>query len=133
MQINLLAVLVVTLFTFVLGGIWYSKILFANLFMKNIGLTEEDLKKGGTSLIFLYEFVAAFITNYVLASLIILLNTYDFWRGLQLGIIVWIGFVAMTQLSTVTFEKRNFTLYLIQIFYRLVALAISGGILAVWK
>lgn len=133
MEINLLAVFVVTLFTFILGGVWYSKILFANLFIKNIKLSEEELKKGGTGLIFLYEFIAAFITNYVLASLIFLLNTNDFWRGFQLGIIVWIGFVAMTHLSTVTFEKRNFTLYLIQIFYRLVAISISGGILAVWK
>lgn len=70
MEINLLAVFVVTLFTFVLGGIWYSRILFANLFIKSIGKTEDELKEGGTGLIFLYEFVAAFITNYVLASLI---------------------------------------------------------------
>lgn len=133
MEINLLAVFVVTLFTFVLGGIWYSRILFANLFIKSIGKTEDELKEGGTGLIFLYEFVAAFITNYVLASLILLLNTNDFWRGFQLGIILWIGFVAMTHLSTVTFEKRNFTLFLIQIFYRLVAISISGGILTIWK
>jgi phosphatidylglycerophosphatase A len=133
MSINLLAVFVCTIFTFVLGGIWYSRLLFANLFIKNINKTEEELKKGGTGIIFLYEFVAAFITNYVLASLIILLGTDNFWRGFQLGIIVWIGFVAMTHISTVTFEKRNFTLFLIQIFYRLVAISISGGILAVWK
>lgn len=133
MEINLLAVFVVTLFTFVLGGIWYSRILFANLFIKSIGKTEDELKEGGTGLFFIYEFVAAFIMNYVLASLILLLNTNEFWRGFQFGIILWIGFVAMTHLSTVTFEKRNFTLFLIQIFYRLVAISISGGILAIWK
>ncbi|MCX7829716.1 MAG: hypothetical protein N2445_01455 [Acidobacteria bacterium] len=31
------------------------------------------------------------------------------------------------------FEKRNFTLFLLQIFYRLIAISISGGILAIWK
>ncbi len=133
MNINLLAVFVVTLFTVILGGLWYSKLLFAKLFIKNISLSEEELKKGGTSLIFLYEFVAAFITNYVLASILLMLNVTYFWDGFQIGIILWIGFVTMTQLSTVTFEKRNFNLYLIQIMYRLVAISISGGILAIWK
>ncbi len=133
MNINLLAVFVVTLFTVILGGLWYSKLLFAKLFIKNISLSEEELKKGGTSLIFLYEFLAAFITNYVLASILLMLNVTYFWDGFQIGIILWIGFVTMTQLSTVTFEKRNFNLYLIQIMYRLVAISISGGILAIWK
>lgn len=132
MEINLFAVFIVTLFTFFLGDLWYSKILFANLFIKNISLKEDELKKGGT-LIFVYEFIAAFITNYVLASIILLSDASSFWRGFQLGIILWIGFVVMTHLSTVTFEKRNFTLFLLQIFYRLIAISISGGILAIWK
>ncbi|MFN4111220.1 MAG: DUF1761 domain-containing protein [Ignavibacteria bacterium] len=132
MEINLLAVFVITLFTFFLGGLWYSKVLFARLFIKNINLSEDELKKGG-KLIFIYEFIAAFITNYVLASIIFLSDANDFWRGFQLGIILWIGFVAMTHLSTVTFEKRNFTLFLLQIFYRLIAISVSGGILAIWK
>lgn len=133
MSINLLAVFAVTLFTLILGGLWYSKLLFAKLFIKNINLSEEELKKGGTSLVFIYEFVAAFITNYVLASILLMLHVTNFWDGFQIGIILWVGFVAMTQLSTVTFERRNFNLYLIQIMYRLVAISISGGILAIWK
>lgn len=133
MEINLLAVLVCSIFSFILGGLWYSKLLFANLFMKFIDKSEEELKKGGVGLTFLYEFVAILITNYVLASIILFVGVADFWRGFQIGIILWIGFVAMTQISTVTFEKRNFNLYLIQITYRLIAISISAGILAVWK
>lgn len=133
MEINLLAVLVCSIFTFVLGGLWYSKLLFANLFMKYINKSEEELKQGGVGLTFLYEFVAILVTNYVLAAIILFVGAADFWRGFQIGIILWIGFVAMTHLSTVTFEKRNFNLYLIQITYRLIAISISAGILAVWK
>jgi hypothetical protein len=133
MEINLIAVLVCSIFTFILGGLWYSKLLFANLFMKNINKTEEELKKGGVGLTFIYEFIAILVTNYVLAAIILFIGAADFWRGFQIGIILWIGFVAMTHLSTVTFEKRNFNLYLIQITYRLIAISISAGILAVWK
>ncbi|MEJ5305742.1 MAG: DUF1761 domain-containing protein [Ignavibacteria bacterium] len=133
MEINLIAVLVCSIFTFILGGLWYSKLLFANLFMKNINKTEEELKKGGVGLTFIYEFIAILVTNYVLAAVILFVGAADFWRGFQIGIILWIGFVAMTHLSTVTFEKRNFNLYLIQITYRLIAISISAGILAVWK
>jgi hypothetical protein len=133
MDINLLAVLVCSIFTFLLGGLWYSKLLFAKLFMKYINKSEEELKKGGVGLTFLYEFVAILVTNYVLAAIVLFVGAADFWRGFQIGIILWIGFVAMTHLSTVTFEKRNFNLYLIQITYRLIAISISAGILAVWK
>lgn len=133
MNINLIAVIVCTLFTFILGGLWYSKLLFAKVFMKHINKTEEELKRKSSPMIFLYELIAAFITTYVLASIILFVGAADFWRGFQIGIIVWIGFVAMTQLSTVTFEQRSFTLYLIHISYRLVAISISGGILSVWK
>ncbi len=132
MEINLLAILVCSIFTFILGGIWYSKLLFANLFMKYNNKTQEELQKG-VGLTFLFEFIAIYITNYVLAAIILLIGADDFWRGLQIGLILWIGFVAMTNLSTVTFEKRNFNLYLIQVSYRLVTISISGGILAIWK
>jgi len=132
MEINLLAVLVCSIFSFALGGIWYSKLLFANLFMKYINKSEEELKKG-VGLTFLYEFVAILITNYVLAAIILFIGAGNFWRGFQIGIILWIGFVAMTHLSTVTFEKRNFNLYLIQITYRLITISLSSGILAIWK
>ncbi len=133
MNINLIAVIICTLFTFILGGLWYSNLLFAKVFMKHINKTEEELKSKSSPMIFLYELIAASITTYVLASIILFVGAADFWRGFQIGIFVWIGFVAMTQLSTVTFEQRSFTLYLIQIFYRLIAISISGGILAVWK
>jgi len=132
MEINLLPVFVCSIFSFILGGIWYSKLLFANLFIKYINKSEEELQKG-VGLTFLFEFIATFITNYVLAAIILLVGADDFWRGLQTGIILWIGFVAMTHLSTVTFEKRNFNLYLLQVSYRLVTISISGGILAIWK
>lgn len=133
MNINLIAVIICTLFTFILGGLWYSNLLFAKVFMKHINKTEEELKSKSSPMIFLYELIAASITTYVLASIILFVGAADFWRGFQIGFFVWIGFVAMTQLSTVTFEQRSFTLYLIQIFYRLIAISISGGILAVWK
>ena len=43
-DINWLAVLAALVAAFVLGGTWYSKALFGNAWMQDVGLNEETLK-----------------------------------------------------------------------------------------
>jgi hypothetical protein len=45
---------------------------------------------------------------------------------------VWLGFVAVATLGSVTFEKRPLNLYLINNGYLLLALLLMGVVLAVW-
>jgi hypothetical protein len=52
MPFNLYAVLVASLVTLLLGMIWYSPKVFGPIWMKETGLTEEDLKKGSMLKIF---------------------------------------------------------------------------------
>ena len=44
--INWLAVIAAALSNFLLGGLWYSPMLFGNAWAKENGLDEQDLKKG---------------------------------------------------------------------------------------
>jgi hypothetical protein len=57
MEMNFYAVLVAALTTLVVGSIWYSPMLFGNAWMKETGLTEEELKKGSMLKIFGLTFV----------------------------------------------------------------------------
>lgn len=57
MEMNFYAVLVAALTTLVVGSIWYSPVLFGNAWMKETGLTEEELKKGSMLKIFGLTFV----------------------------------------------------------------------------
>jgi len=47
MAINYLAVLVATVVNFVLGGLWYSPLLFGKKWMALMNVTEEEIKKKG--------------------------------------------------------------------------------------
>ena len=65
MEISWLAVIAAGASSLVLGGIWYSPILFAGQWMKLAGLSEEQLKTGSMPLIyggaFLLSVIAAFV------------------------------------------------------------------------
>jgi hypothetical protein len=54
-------------------------------------------------------------------------------KGAQTGILMGIGFVATTALSTYMFEGRSFHLYLINEGYPVVGLALMGAVIGAWK
>ena len=65
MEMNFYSVIVAAATTLVVGAIWYSPMLFANAWMKEYGLTEEQLKKGNMlkifGLTFLFSIMIAMI------------------------------------------------------------------------
>ena len=71
MPINLLAVLVAALSSFVVGFIWYNPKVFGTIWMKESGMTEEKAKKGNTAKIFGLTFVYAFMIAFMMSSIVI--------------------------------------------------------------
>src|SRR3954451_23749741 len=65
-HVNWLAVLAAALFSFVLGGIWYSA-LFAKPWQALVGMTDEKMKGGNKALMFGAAFVLSFIAAAVFA------------------------------------------------------------------
>jgi len=129
-DVNWLAVVVATVAAFVLGGLWYSKVLFGNAWMQEVGLTEEAVSStnmaktfGGT--IVLQVLAATALSTY--------LGTDSTWQsGLQAGI--WIGllWIATAYGVTYLFEQRSFRLFLINAGYYVVLYAIMGTIIGAW-
>ena len=68
---NFYAVLVAALTTLVVGSIWYSPVLFGNAWMKETGLTEEELKKGSMLKIFGLTYIFSLMITMTLMSLTI--------------------------------------------------------------
>jgi hypothetical protein len=66
-SINYLAVLVAAAATFLVGGLWYSPVMFQRAWMKANNLTEADLAGGGTGKIFGLAFVFAVVRSLNLA------------------------------------------------------------------
>lgn len=69
MEMNFYAVLVAAITTLVVGSVWYSPLLFGKAWMKETGLTEEDLKKGSMLKIFGLTFIFSVMFAMILQML----------------------------------------------------------------
>ena len=130
-SINWLAVLVAGLSAFILGGVWYSPALFGNAWMKENKLTVEEVEKGNKGKIFGWALVLALIMSVNLAMFLADAKTDIVWgttAGLLAGVWVFAG-IAITGL----FEHKTARYIFINGFYQIVALALMGAIIGLWR
>ncbi len=129
--VNYLAVLVAALANYIIGAIWYSA-LFRKSWTKLMGMSEMKVSVASV----IVGIVGALLMSYVLDHALIFANTYMGTSGVGAGLIVgalnWLGFIAPVTIGVVTYEKKPFSLWLINGGYWLVSLLVMGIILAVW-
>ena len=130
-QINYLAVLATAVVNILLGMLWYSPILFGNIWMKAIGKTKKEL--GGAGVGYVFTIITALITAVVLALFIGYTQADTIFKGIQTGFWIWLGFVATTTLAGVLWEGQPLKVYLIYNGLQLVTFIVMGSILAVWR
>ena len=128
---NYWAVTVAALSTFMIGGLWYSPAVFGKRWMRENGLTEEDLKGGNMMKIFGLAFLLGLIAAINLAMF---LGPEDRpAMGALWGFAAGFGWVATFVGTHYLFERKSFTLFLINAGYSVVALTVMGAIIAAWK
>lgn len=66
-EINFLAVVIAALSAFVLGGLWYSPLLFASKWAALTGQSPEKLQSGSMPMIFTGAFLLSLISAFVFA------------------------------------------------------------------
>lgn len=137
MGINFWSVLVAAIATMVLGFLWYSPILFANPWMRLMGVDPNDKAKlaemqKGAGKLYGLAFVASIVSALVLAKIIVITSVNTIPYGMKVGFAVWLGFVTTVQLTGALFGKQPSKLYLINTGYQLVCYLVMGAILAVW-
>jgi Protein of unknown function (DUF1761) len=142
---NYLAVLVAAIVMFVLGGLWYSPVLFVKKWMALQNRTEEQMRAEAAAanmpLLYTSAFVMALLTALVMAHLlghfavavdpsVMQLNT---GHGAMFGFVCWLGFAAPTSYATAIFSGQPKQLWLINTTYNLVSFVIAGAILGAWR
>jgi hypothetical protein len=130
------AVIVATLAHFMLGGLWYSPLLFEKKFLQLINWSPEQLQQVQTQSHvkeLVIAFVMSFILVYILAHFVQYTKATSVLGGIQTAFWLWLGFIVTTHVPTVIFEKRSFGLFLINVAYQFVGCAIAGAILAIWR
>ena len=140
-HVNYLAVGVSGFVIFVLGGLWYSPLLFAKPWTRLMGKTEEEMKaymaspKARSEMPLMYgmAFVTALVTAWVMAIVVNHFPPLTVVRGAEVGALCWLGFAATTSYATALFSMQPKALWLLNSGYNLVSFVIAGVILAAWR
>ncbi len=93
LHLNIWAVFAAGAAKFFMGGIWYSKALFAEPWKKLNGLKDAQLKKGMAQTMLL-EFLGNVLMAYVLAHAIRYAQAQGIGQGMKVGFFIWLGFIA---------------------------------------
>ena len=142
-QVNYLAVFVAGIVIFLLGGLWYSPILFAKRWTALQGRTEEQMRAQAAAANMPVMYLSAFICGLIIAwAMAVLGNCFmpaaamslGSWvvRGIKLGLFTWIGFVFPTTYATALFSMKPKQLWLIDAGYNLVAFILAAIVLMAW-
>lgn len=130
-HVNWLAVLAAAVSTFVIGGLWYSPVLFGRAWMSVNNLSEADLAKSNMARIFGLSFFFALIMAANLAAFLAEPKTTAAW-GAAAGFLAGFGWVALGIATIALFERRSWKYVLINGGYMTVSFVIMGLILGAW-
>ncbi len=126
------AVAVAALATFVVGGLWYSPLLFAKPWMRVNGFSEADLQRQSKTRAFGGSAGFALIMSLNLALFLADEGTNLAW-GLAAGGLAGVGWVATGLGMTALFENRSWTYIAINSGYHIVSFLVMGAILGAWR
>ena len=130
--------LVAAVAMFVIGGLWYSPLLFAKPWVKAMGLDINDkakmdaIRKSAGSAYF-QVFVVSLITALIFQRLFYFVHTPNALHGVHTAVIICFGTVVASKYTQKLFGQGNWTLFFIDSAYQLVSFAAMGAILGGWK
>lgn len=122
--INWIAVLLAAISSFVIGGLWYSA-LFVKKWQKLTGLKEADLQVDMGKV-----FAGSFALSLVMAvNLAFFIGQEGAGFGTIAGFAVGFGWIAAALGINYLFERRSFSLFVINAGYNIVTLTLMGFII----
>ena len=137
-NLNWPAILVAAISTMVVGFLWYSPLLFAKPWMREMGYdpndkvkTEEMKKSAGPA--YGGSFLASLVSAFTLALILHGLRVEDLHFGIMASFHIWLGFVATVQFTGALFMKQSMKLFAINTGYQLVCYLVMAAILTLWR
>ena len=129
-QINVWAVLAAGVASMVLGGLWYSPVLFGNAWMRASGITEERARSANMTKVMGTAFLLAILGAWVFAMFLGPNPAPGFAAaaGLSAGLCWVAGSFGINYL----FEQRPFRLFAINGGYHTLQYTLIGLILGLW-
>jgi hypothetical protein len=132
-RLNWFALIVATIASFAFEAVWFS--VFMKQWLAGIGRTMEELTH--SSVTFPIQAAVAFLTSFIVGIVLTILiqktGPQTALRGVKIGALVWLGFVATSWAKEYIFEVRTIEIYLVNTVYCLFDLMLIGAIVGGWK
>lgn len=127
-EINYVAVFAAAIASFALGGLWYSPALFAKVWQREAGVTEEQLQNANMGMIFGLSFLLCLLAAFVFA---LFLGPHPtLVLGVGAGFAAGLCWVAASFGINYLFERRSLKLFLINGGYHTLQFTLVGLVLA---
>jgi hypothetical protein len=131
-NINYLAVLAAAVSTFLLGGLWYSPLLFGKAWMRANNFTDADVQTFSKARMFGWSIVFSLVMAINLAMFLAAPDTNARW-GATAGALAGLGWVAMSIAIIGLFENKSWSYIAINGSYMTIAFTIMGLIIGAWR
>jgi hypothetical protein len=137
-SLNWLAILVAAVASMILGFLWYSPLLFAKAWTREMGYDPNDKAKmdelrKGAGPAYAGSSVASLLSAFTLAMILHGMRAESLHFGMMASFHIWLGFVATVQFTGALFTKQSMKLFAINTGYQLVCYLVMGAILVLWK
>jgi Protein of unknown function (DUF1761) len=126
-EISWIAVLLCGVSTLVIGGVWYSPLLFAKAWQREAGLSDETLRQGNMATRFGATFLIGIIAGATFAMFIG--NSMTVGQAAAAGACAGIAWVAAAFGISYLFEHRSLKLWLINGGYNALLFTTFGAII----
>lgn len=130
-DMNALAIVVAALVYFFIGTVWYSPVLFAQAWMREIGKSKEELNPN--PFIYILCFVLTVIASFLLACVFEITGLEGFVPGLFAGLVSGLAIAAACAITALFNDYRRYKLYLINVGYHVVSFTAMGMVLGLWR
>ncbi|HUE98381.1 MAG TPA: DUF1761 domain-containing protein [Anaerolineales bacterium] len=130
-SINWLAVMVCVVVAMISGFVWYHPTLFFSAWWEGIGKSGEP--GNPNPMIYVFTLIAAFIQAASVAFLVNLMGSTTPASGALAGFMLWLGFVAPTNLVNKLFAGHGFKVWAIESGNHLLNFLFFGAILGAWR
>lgn len=131
MERVIVVVVAAVAFNMALSLLWYYPKLLGAIWLRAYSFESAVLLK--PKLVqYIGTFLVSFVLAIVVAVLISLFNVTTLEDGIKLGSLLWLGFIATTEFSSVIWEKKPISGYLIDAGYWLVSLLVITPAIAMW-
>ena len=127
-SVNLIAVLVAAVVSFVSGGIYWGVI--ANPLTKLLGKVPEQVKMPPAALI--TAFLTRVVLTYVLAIFLNYAGAQNALAGAALALLAWCGFVITISIGQAAFGWMSWTRLVVGAGESLLGYALMGAVIGAW-